>query len=109
MHPLYFPLEARTLRTPFRAQALQTICDIAHRQLGDKLKSVEVFVGIDPYVEPERVALSINLMAELDSEEWLEADQAISQGVFEQETSWTEEERADFRHTIDFAVMPLKV
>lgn len=106
---MYFPLEARALRTPFRAQALQTIYDIALRQLGDKLKSVDVFVDMDPYVEPKRVALTINLMAELDSEDWLKADQAISQGVFEQEASWTEEERDDFRHTIDFAVMPLKV
>ena len=106
---MYFPLEAKVLRTPFRAKVLQTIYDIAHRQLGDKLKSVEVFVDTDPYVEPERVALAINLVADLDGEEWLKADQAISQEIFEQEAFWTEDERADFRHTIDFAVMPLKV
>ncbi len=105
--PLHFPLEAKALRTPFRARVLQAIYDIAHRELGDKIESADVFVNTDYYEEPERVALSLTIWANVDQDEWLKADQSISKAVFALEPSWTKEERSDFIDKIDFAVLQI--
>ena len=107
--PLYFPLEAKVLRTPFRAKILQTIYDLAYQELGAKIESVDVFVNSDYYGEPERQTLSLTIWADMDWEEWSRADDAISKAVSSQESSWTEEERTDFLQMIDFAIFPVRV
>ncbi len=107
--PLYFPLEAKVLRTPFRAKILQTIYDLAYQELGDKIESVDVFVDSDYYEEPERLALSLTIWADVDWEGWRRADDVISKAFFTQASSWTAEELADFRQMIDFAIFPVRV
>ena len=107
--PLYFPLEAKVLRTPFRAKILQTIYDLAYQELGDKIEYADVFVNSDYYEEPERLALSLTIWADMEWDEWRRADDAISKAFFAQGSSWTAEELADFRQRIDFAIFPVRV
>ena len=104
---LYFPLDARALRTPFRDKVLQLIYEIGRRELGDHLKMVDVFVDHDPYVEPDRVALFINFLADLSNEESIRVEYVIDAAVFEPGAPWTEDEMADILETIDYGINPV--
>ena len=104
--PLYFPPDAEPLLTPFRVQTLETIYDIAHRELEDRIKSTVVLTeGRDG--EPGSTTLVIAIWADLDQEEWCRADRAISDAVFDIEESWTDAERADYVDTMRFEILPL--
>ena len=105
---LFFPLDAMFLRTPFRAQVLRLIHEVAVRELGNRIASVDVQAGADPD-EPGRFRLLLSIWADVDRHQWRAADKAISEAVFEQEANWTEEQRADYLRMIDFEVMPLKI
>ncbi len=106
--PLFFSLDARALRTPFRADALQTIYEIAHRELGDNIESAVVLTNVD-YEEPNRIMLVLAVWADIDKDEWSRADKAIHNAVFEQEASWTEDELDDYLNTIHYEILPLRV
>ena len=105
---LYFPLDAKVLRTPFRARVLQLIHEIARQELGIRLTSAVVQASPDPD-NPSHIRLLLSIWADIDKHEWHEADKAISKAVFEQEATWTEDERADFLKMVDFEVLPLKI
>ena len=87
---LYFPVDPKALRTPFRARVLQFIHDSARQ-------------------EPGRIRLLLSIWANIDRHEWKAVDKALSKAVFEQEAAWTEDERADCLRTIDFEILPLKI
>lgn len=105
---LFFPLDAMMLRTPFRIRVLHLIYEIAHRELGNRIASVVVQASPDPD-DPSHVGLLLSIWADVDKHQWQAADRAISGAVFEQETNWTEEERADYLKMIEFEVLPLKI
>ena len=105
---LYFPMDAKVLRTPFRARALQLIYEIALQELGNRIASAVVQASADPD-DPDQIRLLLSIWADLDKREWNEADRAIGKAVFEQEAIWTEDERADYLKMIDFEILPLKI
>ena len=105
---LYFPVDAKVLRTPFRARVLQLIYEIARQELGNRIASAVVQASPDPD-DPDQIRLLLSIWADLDKREWHEADKAISKAVFEQEATWTEDERADYLKMIDFEILPLKI
>ena len=105
---LFLPLDAIFLRTPFRAKVLELIHDIARRELGDRIASVVVQASADPD-DPGQMRLLLSIWADVDRHQWHVADKAISKAMFEQESHWTEGERADYLKMIDFEVVPLKI
>ncbi len=104
---LYFPVDAKALRTPFRAKVLQSICEIAHQELGDRMVSVVVQASVDPD-DSGQIRLLLSIWADVDKHEWNEIDKAVSKAMFEQEAKWTEDERIDYLRMIDFEILPLK-
>ncbi len=104
--PLYFPPDVEALLTSFRVRALQSIYEIAHRQLGDRIKSTVVQADTS-YDEPGHTSLVLAIWVDMDKGEWSRADRAISDAVFEEETSWTEYEREDYLDMIHFEILPL--
>ena len=104
---LYFPLDAKALRTPFRARVLQSIYEIARQELGSRMVSASVQATADPD-DSARIRLLLSIWANVDRQEWDAVDKAVGQAVFEREASWTEDERDDFLRTIDFEILPLK-
>ena len=105
---LYFPMDAKILRTPFRAKVLQLIYEIARQELGNRLASAVVQASADPD-DPSQIRLLLSIWAAVDKHEWHEADKIISKAVFEQEATWTENERADYLKMIDFEILPLTI
>lgn len=103
---LYFPMDAKALRTPFRAKVLQAIYEIARRELGNRIEAAVVQASADPD-DPGRTRLLLSIWANVNKHEWSQIDKAISKAVFEQEATWTEDERADYLKMIDFEILPL--
>ncbi len=106
--PLYFPPDAEVLRTPFRALALQSIYEIAHRKLGDRIKSTVVLANAD-YEEPDHIMLVLAIWADMDKDEWSRANRAINDAVFEETSSWTDDEFTDYSKMIHYEILPLRV
>ena len=104
--PLYFPPDAEALLTPFREKALHTIYEIAQQQLGDRIKSTVVLTE-DSYDEPGHTSLVLAIWADIDKTEWVQADRGVSDAVFAEEDSWTENERDDYLDVIRFEILPL--
>ena len=105
---LYFPPDVEALLTPFRVRALQNIYEIAHRHLGDRIKSTVVQVE-DSYDEPGHPSLVLAIWAEMDKEEWRRYDLAVSDAVFDYTESFDTNEWNDYIDTIHFEVLPLKL
>ena len=106
--PLYFSPDVEALLTPFRVRALQRIYEIAHRHLGDRIKST-VIQSEDSYDEPGHTSLVLAIWAEMDKDEWRRSDRAISDAVFDEESSWTDSERDDYVDVIRFEILRLKI
>ena len=104
---LYFPVDAKALRTPFRARVLQSIYEIARQELGSRLVSASVQASADPN-DPGHIRLLLSIWADVDSQAWNAADKAVGEAVFEKQAAWAEDERADYLRTIDFEILPLK-
>ena len=64
---LHFPIETRSLLTSFRVHALQTIYEIAQKELGDSLESATVSLYHDHY-EPVPPILVLGIVADIDGE-----------------------------------------
>ena len=105
---LYFSPDVEALLTPFRVRALQRIYEIAHWHLGDRIKSTVVQIE-DSYDEPDHTSLVLAIWAEMDKDEWRRYDLAISDAVFDEESSWTEGERDDYVDMIRFEILPLNI
>ena len=106
--PLYFPPAVEALLTPFRVRALQRIYEIAHRHLGDRIKST-VVQAEDSYDEPGHASLVLAIWADMDKDEWRRADRAIGDAVFDYTESFETNEWNDYIDTIHFEVLPLKL
>ena len=106
--PLFFPIETKPLKTAFRVEALNFIHEVARQKLGNKIDSVNVQVNIDPY-DSNHFGLLLSIWAEIDKYEWIEADREISNAIFERKKHWTETEQNDYRKTIDFEILPMRI
>ena len=106
--PLYFSPDVEALLTPFRIRALQRIYEIAHRHLGDRIKST-IVQAEDSYDEPGNTSLVLAIWAEMDTDEWRRADRAIGDAVFDYTESFEANEWNDYIDTIHFEVLPLKL
>ena len=104
--PLYFSPDVETLLTPFRVRALQRIYEIAHRHLGDRIKST-IVQSERSYDDPGHTTLVLAVWVDMDKSEWGPADRAIGDAVFDEEASWTEREREDYLDMIQFEILPL--
>ena len=106
---LTFTADAAALRTPFRDYVLQTIFEVARKELGDRLKGVVVDkVYFDPY-EPEPPKLSLGLAADIDGTEYGSVSRSISESVFKEESHWSDTDKKDYYKSIHYALLPLKV
>ena len=103
---LHIPPDAEPLLTPFRAQALQTIYEIAYQELGDRIRSAVVLAEADQEA-PDQMSLVLAIWTDVDGTEWSRAFRAISDAVFDVETSWSEIDRDDYINTIQFELLPL--
>ncbi len=103
---LHIPPDAEPLLTPFRAQALQTIYEIAYQELGERIRSAVVLAEADQEA-PDQMSLVLAIWTDVDGTEWSRAFRAISDAVFDLETSWSEADRDDYINTIQFELLPL--
>ena len=102
---LYFPVEARAMRTPFRDAALNFIYQTALDLSDDRLKSAIVEVWSSP---GEEDSLTLNLTLEVDTNR--DAIKALRYETLARVTEWlrsrTEEEKADYGRRVYFGVVP---
>lgn len=106
--PLYFSPDVEALLTPFRVRALQHIYEIAHRHLGNRIKST-VVQSEDSYDDPGHTSLVLAIWVDLDKGEWGPADRAIGDAVFDYTQAFGEEEWTDYSDMIHFEILPLKI
>ena len=104
--PLTFPQEVKPYLTPFRCRVLQSMSNIAYRELGDKIESVGVCLQPD-YEETGRRTLWLAIWADMEKAEWSRAHEAISDAIFDLSADWTKDERADYGENIFFALSPV--
>ena len=102
---LFFPIEAKVLRTPFRANVLQTIYKVARDQLGSSLVSVAVSTWKDPE-EPVPPILILSIIAKSDRAELRRARYAILNTIASESVSWTGKQKSDYSKTIYFELEP---
>ncbi len=102
---LFFPVEAKVLRTPFRAYVLQTIYEVARNQLGSSLVSVAVSTWKDPE-EPVPPILIVSIVANSDRAELKRARYAILNTIVSESALWTEKQKSDYSKTIYFELEP---
>ena len=105
---LHFPTEAEPLLTSFRVHALQTIYEIAQRELGDSLESVAVSVYYDHY-EPVPPILVLGIVANIDGEAFGRIHRAVVKAIMLEELLWSDAEKADFNEVIHFDLVPTKI
>ena len=66
---LYFSVDAKALRTPFRARVLQLIYEVVARQvLGSRIVSAGVKVSADPD-DADQIRLLLSIWADVDRRE----------------------------------------
>lgn len=106
---LFFPVEAKVLRTPFRARVLQIIYEIVQNELRDSLKSVMVSIWIDPEDELEEAILDLTMVADRDWPALRLIQKKILERIAEEASAWTDEQKEDYRKKIYFELMPLNV
>ena len=105
---LTFTKEAAALRTHFRDYVLQTIFEVAKSEVGNALKTADVIVERD-YYEPEPPGLMLCLWADIEVAEWRRADKVIIETIIQESSCWFEVEKEDYRKTIGYSLMPLKI
>ena len=98
---LFFPLEAKLLRTPFRARALETVYETARADLGANLKSALVTTWNHPG-EPDSTILLLVIAAEADRARLAQVRMAILTTISEQAQSWSEGQRKDYSERVYF-------
>ena len=102
---LFFPVEAKVLRTTFRASVLQTIYEVARDELGSSLVSAVVSTWKDPE-EPVPPILILSIIAESERAELKRARFAILNTIASESVSWTEKQKSDYSKTIYFELEP---
>ncbi len=105
---LHFPKEAKPLLTSFRVHALQTIYEIAQKELGDSLESASVSVYHDHY-EPIPPILVLGIVADIDGEGFGRIHRAVVKAIMLEELLWSDAEKAEFNEVIHFDLVPTKI
>ena len=94
--------------TDFRVYVLQILYEFAHRELGDLLKSASVSVYYDHY-EPVPPILVLGIVADIGGEEFGRVHRALVESIGLEELLWSDAEKADYRVTIHFELVPLDI
>ena len=102
---LFFPVEAKVLRTAFRAFVLQTIYEVASDDLGSSLVSAAVSTWKDPE-EPVPPILILSIVANSDRAELKRARYGILNTIASESVSWSEKQKTDYSKTIYFELEP---
>ncbi len=105
---LQFPMEARPLLNSFRVHALQTMYEIAQKELGDSLESATVSVYYDHY-EPVPPVLVLGIVADIDGEAFGRIHRAVVKAIMLEELLWSDAEKAEFNQVIHFDLVPTKI
>ena len=105
---LHFPTEAEPILTSFRVHALQTMYEIAQKELGDSLESATVSVYHDHY-EPVPPILVLGIVADIGGEEFGRVHRALVKAIMLEELLWSDAEKAEFNEVIHFDLVPTKI
>lgn len=102
---LFIPIEATSMRTPFRDEALNYIYRTALRLSEGQLRSASVLT-LDYPDEEVSLALSLNLVVDGDWEFVRQLERQIEVHLIERSESWSESEWDDFCKNIHLYVVP---
>ena len=102
---LFIPIEATSMRTPFRVAILNYIYHTALIMSGGRLQSATV-LALDYPDEEDSLVLSLNLIIDSDWEEVRELERQIEARLTERSKSWSESEWDDFCRNIHLYMVP---
>ena len=100
---LFFPVDAKALRTPFRAHALQLIYDHAATELGPALESAVVATW-SQLGEPDSTVLVLNIAAKVDEAEARRVRKAVLSHIAQEASLWSMADKEDYGERIYFDV-----
>ena len=103
----YYPGTDR-LRTPFRDAVIEFIYQAAVEMDDGRLESAYVHI-YTPSIEYDVETLNLTFIVDAGWDEAVEMERAIRLRVAEWEKDWSDEQRKDFIHRMDFMYMPLKI
>lgn len=98
---LHFPGEARSLRSPFRAYVLETMYDVARKELGSSLKSVTVAKWSQPG-EPDSDQLVLKVLCAADWDAINNVQKAILDEIANEAIEWSTDQKRDYSEKIAF-------
>ncbi len=102
---LFFPREARPLRTPFRSHALHLLYWAALSELGGRLRSATVSAWSEPG-EADSEILLLSILADADAARLEMVRDSVLAVISEEAADWSEEERQDYSRRIYFELEP---
>ena len=102
---LHFPLESMPLYSSFKVYVFQTVYEAAKSVLGSSLRTATVSVYQD-YQEPTPPALLLQILADLDSEKFSQAMDAIVKEIALESMLWSDDEKTEYRETLLYELIP---
>ena len=102
---LFIPIEASSMRTPFREAVLNYIYHTALTLSDGRLQSATV-LALDYPDEEDSLVLSLNLIVDSDWEGVRELERQIEARLTERAKSWSEREWDDFCRNIHLYMVP---
>jgi hypothetical protein len=102
---MIFSKEAKSLLTPFRAEALETIYKAAKSELGMSMRSAYVFMWDDP--EESNEVFVLRMLAKADREKLKGVFKSILDAVADKSAHWTELQKKDYSEKIYFELDPV--
>ena len=102
---LFIPIEATSMRTPFREEVLNYIYSSALRLSKGQLQSATV-LALDYPDEESSLVLSLNLVLDGGWELVRQLEREIETLITERSKSWTETEWDDFCRNIHLYIVP---
>ncbi len=100
---LFFPIQARALRTSFRAEVLHTIYSAAANELGGSLVSGSVTTWSQPD-EADSTVLVLDIVTDTDRAELERVSRSILDAIAKEAESWTDAEKQDYSQRITFTL-----
>lgn len=103
---LFFPWEAKALRTSFRSYALHLLYWAAQAELGRYLRSATVSMWSEPG-ETESETLLLSILADADEPELERVRDVVLVAISEEAKGWSDDERHDYSRRVYFELEPL--
>ena len=103
---LFFPRDARALRTPFRSYALHLLYWAAQAELGRSLRSATVSTWSEPG-EADSQILLLSILADVDETEIERVRDVVLIAISEEAKGWSDDERQDYSRRVYFELEPL--